>query len=317
MKTKDKDFEPYWKNFSVYEDNKLDKIFEKEVKMKKILILLAAMMLLLSGCIDQKTGNQKTVKLGDNVSVDYTGSLNGRVFDTSIESVAKESNLYISNKTYEPIPFTVGKGQLIKGFDKGIIGMKVGESKALVIPPDKAYGPKNPLLIQTIPVILKVPIIRTFQKVIEVPFDQFNSMFGVGHKIGDSVKIPDVNINLTILNISTTSNVSVSYNLSVGDNISAGVPWNDIVIKVDDKNITVKSEVEKNVTFQLKGDPWTTTVVNIDSDNMTLMRNSIPDTSVQNGSIRIHFNDTYITMDRNNELAGETLNFNVTIRSIG
>ena len=283
--------------------------------MKKILILLAAAILLFSGCVGQKTTSQQ-IKTGDNVSVDYTGSVNGTVFDTSIESVAKENNLYMPNRTYGPINFTVGKGQLIKGFDKGIIGMKVGESKTLVIPPDEAYGPKNPMLIQTIPVIQKVPLTRTFAKVVEVPVDQFDSIFGTGHKIGDSLKVPNADINLTVLNMNVSSNVSLSYNLSVGDNISAGAPWNDTVITVDDKNITVRSQVEKNMTFQLKGDPWTTTVIDIDPGNMTLMRNSIPDTSIQNGSARIHFNDTYIIIDQNNELAGETLTFNVSIKSM-
>lgn len=285
--------------------------------MKKILVILAAAILLFSGCIGQNSGNQnqKTVKIGDNVSADYIGSNNGKVFDTSIESIAKENNLSMPNRTYEPLSFTVGKGELIKGLDEGVVGMKVGETKTLVIPPDQAYGPKNPQLIQTIPVIQNVPIMRIFSKVVEIPNEQFDSIFGSGHKIGDSVKVPNANIDLTVLDMNKTSNVSLSYNLSVGDNISAGAPWNDTVVKVDSKNVTVKSDVKKNMTFQFKGDPWTTTVTNVDADNMTLMRNSIPDTSVQ-GQMRIHFNDTSITIDQNNELAGETLNFNVTIRSI-
>jgi FKBP-type peptidyl-prolyl cis-trans isomerase 2 len=284
--------------------------------MKKILILLTAAILLFSGCVGQKAINQQTVKIGDNVSVDYTGSKNGTVFDTSIESVAKENNLYVPNRTYVPIKFTVGKGQFIKGFEEGMIGMKTGESKTLVIPPDKAYGPKNPLLIQTIPVIQKMPLTRTFPKVFEIPVNQFNSLFGPSHKAGDSVKVPGTNANMTIVNISTTSNVVVSYALSVGSNISSGVPWNDTVINIDDKNITVRSEVKKNETFQYGGVPWNTTVIDVDADNMTIMHNKIPDTRMQNGLTRIHFNDTYITMDQNNELAGETLTFNVTIKSI-
>lgn len=283
--------------------------------MKKRLILLAAVILLLSGCIDQKTGNQKTVNIGNNVSVDYAGYLNGQVFDTSNESIAKENNL-LPDKKYEPILFTVGKGQIIKGFDEGIIGMKVGESKTLTIPPEKAYGPRNPQMIQTIPTVQKIPITRTLPKSFEIPADEFSSVFGAGHKIGDNIEIPGTNINATILNMSTTSNVSISYNLAVGNKISAGAPWNDTVIKIDDKNITVKSEAEKNVTFNFEGYPWNTTVTNVDPDYITLTHNSIPDTSVQNGSTRIHFNDTYITLDHNNILAGETLTFNVTVRSI-
>ena len=284
--------------------------------MKKILILLVAIILLFSGCIDQKATNQKTVKIGDNVSVDYTGSLNGTVFDTSVESVAKENDLYTPNRTYEPLLFTVGKEQTIKGFDEGVIGMKIGESKTLVIPPDEAYGPKNPQMIQTIPIIQNVPLVRTFPKAAEIPIEDFNAMFGADHKVGDDVKAPNADVNLTILSMNTTSGVSLIYHLSVGDSISSEAPWNDTVIKVDDKNITVKSEVRKDMTFQSKDDPWTTTVTNVDSNNMTLTRSSIPGAKVPNSDARISFNDTHIIIDYNSKLAGETLNFNVTIRSI-
>jgi FKBP-type peptidyl-prolyl cis-trans isomerase 2 len=284
--------------------------------MKKVLIVLTATIILFGGCIGQKTGNQTTVKIGDNVSVDYTGSLNGSVFDTSVESVAKENNLYVDNRTYKPILFTVGKGQLITGVEEGIVGMKVGESKTLVIPPEKAYGPKNPQLIQTIPIIQNLPLIRNFSKVFAIPVSKFNSTFGADHEIGDSIKIPNTNINLMILNMSVASNVLVSYNLSVGSNISADAPWNDTVIKIDDRNITVKSGAEKGETFRFGGVPWNTTVINVDSENVTLMHSRIPDTSMQGGAIRVHFNDTYIIMDQNNKLVGETLVFNVTIRSI-
>ena len=281
-----------------------------------MLILITVMILLFSGCVDQKTGNQKAVKMGDNVSIDYIGSLNGKVFDTSIDNVAKENNLSVPNKKYKPIRFIVGKGRLIQGVEEGVIGMKVGESKTLTIPPEKAYGQKDPQLVQTIPIIQKLPMIRILPKTFQIPVNQFNIIFGSNHKVGDIVKMPDTGINLTIMNINTTSNVLVSHNLSVGYKISQqGLPWNDTVIKIDEKNITIKSEVEKNEKIQFEGVPWNTTVIDVDSENMILRHNNIPDTKIQNGA-RVHFNDTYITMDENNELAGEIVLYNVTVISI-
>jgi peptidylprolyl isomerase len=73
-------------------------------------------------------------KEGDTVKVHYTGTLeDGSVFDTSVER--------------EPLQFTIGEGQLILGFEQGVIGMKLGESKTITIPADQAYGPYNEGLV--------------------------------------------------------------------------------------------------------------------------------------------------------------------------
>ncbi len=287
--------------------------------MKKILILILA-MLIFSGCVSQNQSGQnntKTVQVGDNVSVDYTGTLNGKVFDTSIESVAKENNLSSPIRHYEPIRFVVGKGFMVKGFEEGIIGMKVGESKTLTIPPEKGYGQKNPQLIQTVPIIQNFPIIRNFSKTVDVPTNQFDGIFGSGRRIGENVHIPESNANLTILNISS-SYVHVAYNLKVGDEAIGLAPWNETVIKIDDHNITTKSNAKKDDIVQLKGAVWNTTVIDIGSDNLTLRHNKIPDTQMRAGfgSLNVHFNETHIILDANNKLAGQTLIFEVTIRSI-
>ncbi len=68
----------------------------------------------------------KTTK-GCRVKVHYTGTLrDGRVFDSS--------------EGREPLAFTVGAGQMIEGFDEGVLGMSPGERKTVVIPPERAYG---------------------------------------------------------------------------------------------------------------------------------------------------------------------------------
>ena len=78
------------------------------------------------------------VKNGDAVKVHYTGKLeDGTVFDSSEGS--------------EPLAFTVGGGEVIEGFDQAVVGMQVGETKAVVIPPEQAYGERQEGLVQTIP----------------------------------------------------------------------------------------------------------------------------------------------------------------------
>lgn len=77
---------------------------------------------------DVVIGKGVEVKTGDTVSVHYVGSLqNGQEFDNS-------------NKRGEPFEFTVGAGRVIKGWDQGVVGMKVGGTRILVIPADLAYG---------------------------------------------------------------------------------------------------------------------------------------------------------------------------------
>lgn len=76
-------------------------------------------------------GKGPGAKDGDKVRVHYTGTLlNGQKFDSS-----RDRN--------QPFDFTLGKGMVIKGWDQGVKGMKVGEKRKLVIPSPMAYGPQG------------------------------------------------------------------------------------------------------------------------------------------------------------------------------
>lgn len=78
------------------------------------------------------------VKQNDTVKVHYTGKLaDGQVFDSSVERG-------------EPIEFTLGQGQLIPGFEKGLIDMKLNEKKTVNIPKEEAYGEPREELVQEV-----------------------------------------------------------------------------------------------------------------------------------------------------------------------
>jgi FKBP-type peptidyl-prolyl cis-trans isomerase len=78
--------------------------------------------------INKKGEGTRRAKAGDEVVVHYVGRLmNGRRFDSS-----RERN--------EPFRFRIGSGQVIKGWDELVTGMKIGETRQAVIPPEKAYG---------------------------------------------------------------------------------------------------------------------------------------------------------------------------------
>ena len=123
--------------------------------MKKILITLIIFLLfLIIGDKEEKSmeleikilkegsGNQEA-KSGDFVKVHYTGTLeDGTKFDSSLDRG-------------EPFGFTLGVGQVIQGWDKGVEGMKIEEKRKLTIPPELGYGangvpgtiPPNSILI--------------------------------------------------------------------------------------------------------------------------------------------------------------------------
>lgn len=102
------------------------------------LTLLAALLLLLAGCditddrpdvsiIDLQVGEGTEAVLGAEVTVHYTGRLTtGDEFDSSAPG--------------EPVTFTLGEGQVIEGWERGVRGMRVGGKRRLIIPPQLAYG---------------------------------------------------------------------------------------------------------------------------------------------------------------------------------
>ncbi|HYM82317.1 MAG TPA: FKBP-type peptidyl-prolyl cis-trans isomerase [Candidatus Limnocylindria bacterium] len=80
---------------------------------------------------DMVVGTGAEAKEGMTVTVHYTGWLtNGTKFDSSMDR-------------NQPFPFALGKGQVIRGWDEGVKGMKVGGKRKLTIPADLAYGPQG------------------------------------------------------------------------------------------------------------------------------------------------------------------------------
>jgi peptidylprolyl isomerase len=77
-------------------------------------------------------GNGPAAKPGDPITVNYIGVdfANGKMFDNSYDRG-------------QPFPFQLGGGQVIPGWDQGLVGMKVGGRRRLTIPPNLAYGPQG------------------------------------------------------------------------------------------------------------------------------------------------------------------------------
>ncbi len=81
--------------------------------------------------IETKEGTGEQAKSGQQVTVHYTGYLtNGKKFDSSVDR-------------NQPFTFALGTGQVIKGWDEGVEGMKVGGQRKLIIPPAMGYGSRG------------------------------------------------------------------------------------------------------------------------------------------------------------------------------
>lgn len=110
---------------------------------KYILIIIIFTLITISGCskggkeiitasglkyTEIKEGSGAIASNGKKVMVHYVGTLeNGKVFDSSMDK-------------NQPLSFTLGSGEMIPGFDEGILNMKVGGRRKLVIPPNLAWG---------------------------------------------------------------------------------------------------------------------------------------------------------------------------------
>jgi FKBP-type peptidyl-prolyl cis-trans isomerase len=102
---------------------------------------------------DIKVGTGDEAKNGDHVKVHYTGWFtSGKKFDSSVDA-------------HQPYSFTLGKSEVIKGWDEGVTGMKVGGKRQLRIPPELAYGeagykdiiPPNATLIFDVQLLAATP----------------------------------------------------------------------------------------------------------------------------------------------------------------
>ncbi len=99
---------------------------------------------------DLVVGKGTAAKAGDTVKVHYTGTLlDGTKFDSSLDRG-------------EPFSFKLGSGSVIKGWDEGVVGMKVGGKRKLTIPADKAYGKagRPPTIPPNSPLVFEIQLLE-------------------------------------------------------------------------------------------------------------------------------------------------------------
>ena len=212
-----------------------------------VVLLLSASSVVILLTIGQSATPARKVVAGDTIKVNYIGRLappDGRVFDTSIYSVASNDALYPkslsfglrANTTYTPLQFVVGSGSLIKGFESGVLGMSLNQTKTIVIPPSLGYGLMNMSRVFTFSLTDTVPLYVVMNQTV------FQDTYNVTPKIdlaltdptwGWSARVIEMNADADLVRVQNMP--SVGDHLAVFGDPSAAIPtgWYADVVSID------------------------------------------------------------------------------------
>jgi peptidylprolyl isomerase len=94
-----------------------------------------------------------SLQKGDFILINYTAKVKetNEVFDTTLEEVAKKEHLHKEGEIYEPKLVVVGEGWMLKAVDESLETMKLKKAQSVEVPPDKAFGPRDPDKIKRVP----------------------------------------------------------------------------------------------------------------------------------------------------------------------
>lgn len=242
------------------------------------------------GFLVTESVHKKVVEKGDRVSVWYYGYIyygsDRRIFDTNIKSVADDNSTYPKAMSFkypsrfEPLNFTVGKGQMIAGFEEGIIGMHEGSTRLIVVPPEKGYA-YDFSKVKNISRTILVPVIET------ITIGDFEKMFnGTPY---EGARYIEKNYGWPVLVADFSADeIKIIREVSVG---SIYYPY-----KINKYYISVESISDGMIRAKIYSE-----------ENVYL-----PD-----GGIVKEVGKEYIVIDYNMEVAGKTLYFIVRVVYIG
>jgi peptidylprolyl isomerase len=94
-----------------------------------------------------------TLQKGDFILINYTAKVKetNEVFDTTIEETAKKEHLHKEGEVHEPKLVVIGEGWVLKELDENLTTMKLNKATSVEIPPEKAFGPRDPEKIKRVP----------------------------------------------------------------------------------------------------------------------------------------------------------------------
>ncbi len=261
-----------------------------------------------------------TVQVGDNVTVDYigvlgSGSEEGKVFDTSIQSVAYDNATWpkaleytLRNSTgYTPLPVSVGPdvpaagynvsgvtyGAVVPGFWEGMLGLAVNQTRWITVTPSLGYGQLKSSCLVTTPLNESLPTVAT---------------------------VAPANLQADFPGATAVAGATF---------VDASYGWTDVVLSANASAIVVQREPYLGETSRPSG--WAMVVTSITSSTISLRSELTPASdgtilgTITNGSVcsstsflvwNVSLAAGTFQENFNNEVVGETLLFQVTIRSI-
>jgi FKBP-type peptidyl-prolyl cis-trans isomerase 2 len=278
-----------------------------------VLVMLSAstlVIVLYQGNQDANNKANRKVVTGDTVKVNYIGKLaDGRVFDTSLASVANDASVpkslaftLRSNSSYTPLSFTVGGGTLIAGFNNAVIGMKTDETKTVELTPSEAYGN---LVMSKVTVF---NLTETKSIYLNMSFAEFKAAYSVTAVSGMTIVDPVYKWPVNVLIANTDADLVRIQNAPLqGQNYqiyknstSNAAGWN---ITIDSVNTAV-SEAGQIVLHHDISDADSGKVQGVNEKGTTFI---LDDVNTAAGTAR---------MNANTELIGKTLTFTITLVTI-
>jgi len=212
-------------------------------------------------------------------------SVDGKVVDTNIEEIARNNSIYSVFRSYRPLNFTVllGQNNLLPAFVKGVVGMRINETKQLTLQPREGYGEYNRSLVYNVSRYYNK---SALEKVPRSYFEERNVTIENGTGF-------NTDIGKVFIADYDNETVTLMYLFTPGDSFDYN-GFHHVVVGFDNYTYTIMFDVRENGTYrtmsQVTGKPAVVRVTKLTNETMTI--------------------------DENHPLAGKTLVFNITVLDI-
>jgi FKBP-type peptidyl-prolyl cis-trans isomerase 2 len=256
-----------------------------------------------------------TLQDGDIVGVRYTGTLdNGTIFDTNIQAIAQQNDLHKPN--YDLLVFTIGQQQVIPGFEKTVKRMKQGQTKTVKIQPENAYGTYDDTRITEVERRRIIPREVALKRIQSTSIENFRFEYSKSPVIGETVHSDNAVFPNTILSFDEKI-VTLRADPTIGEVIQLpDVAWSSTVLAINEKTITVRQDPDTSKDIESSLGP-VDIIVFEDLIHMVLRAEIGDEFQTPAGPAKIKdIQDLTIYVDLNHPLAGQTLEFEITLESI-